>query len=337
MKNQSNKESVRGTGNSAALCKLSSVQKGYYADPFIQYFVQKKEKVEPIMNRGFYMRVHAMDRLISQFLNANSESSEGVQIIQLGGGKDTTFWRLRLSGENEVVNKLVWYEIDFPRTIQEKLRIISRVPKLQEPIVGWPNKVLKKTSKGAELHSPDYHLICGDLRKTEDLHNSLQEHGVNFEIPTLFISECVLVYVEPNSADKLLGYITETFKLPFFVMYEPTNPLDNFGKQMMKNLSKMGCPLLAIEQYNSIESQIKRFQKLGFNYVDVKNMKLLWDTLGKWEAENVDGQKERKRIIRLEWFDELEEWNMIMSHYFVLYAAKNDQISQEKFIKIFGL
>jgi tRNA wybutosine-synthesizing protein 4 len=48
----SEKTSVEGTNDDATLSKLSSVNAGYYADPFVGLFVKKPVKRSPLINRG---------------------------------------------------------------------------------------------------------------------------------------------------------------------------------------------------------------------------------------------------------------------------------------------
>ena len=58
-------------------------------------------------------------------------------------------------------------------------------------------------------------------------------------IPTLFISECCLVYMEQEKATELLQWIARIFgKSSAGVMfYEPIGGHDAFGKVMVKNLA----------------------------------------------------------------------------------------------------
>lgn len=55
---------VRETASDASLCKLSASQLGYYADPFVQFFVKAPSRRMPIINRGYYARVAAVESLV---------------------------------------------------------------------------------------------------------------------------------------------------------------------------------------------------------------------------------------------------------------------------------
>lgn len=73
---------------------------------------------------------------------------------------------------------------------------------------------------GPELHSNDYHIIGTDLRNLTELDKKLSQNGINFEMPTMFLTECVLVYMEPESSSMLLQWIAKKFNDIFFINYE---------------------------------------------------------------------------------------------------------------------
>lgn len=74
---------------------------------------------------------------------------------------------------------------------------------------------------GSELHAHDYHIIGTDLRNRSELEQKLCQIGINFDVPTMFLTECVLVYMEPESSSKLLQWIANKFSDIFYVNYEP--------------------------------------------------------------------------------------------------------------------
>lgn len=73
---------------------------------------------------------------------------------------------------------------------------------------------------GPELHAQDYHIIGTDLRNLTELHKKLTQCGINFDIPTMFLTECVLVYMETESSSMLLQWIARQFNDVFFINYE---------------------------------------------------------------------------------------------------------------------
>ena len=49
-------DGVRATNNDAAQCKRWAVEKGYYQDNFIKYFVPTASSKTPEISRGYYAR-----------------------------------------------------------------------------------------------------------------------------------------------------------------------------------------------------------------------------------------------------------------------------------------
>ena len=63
------------------------------------------------------------------------------------------------------------------------------------------------------------------------------------------MTECLLVYLEPENSGKIMQWIVDTFKdskYLGFINYEMIEPNDAFGETMMSNLQARGCDLLGI-------------------------------------------------------------------------------------------
>lgn len=89
--------SVRLTDTDAALARLSAVRKAYLADPFIAPLVPRAHAQQPrppLINVGTYLRSEALDELVGQWVDRAADGGRGVQIVSLGAGSDTRFWRL---------------------------------------------------------------------------------------------------------------------------------------------------------------------------------------------------------------------------------------------------
>ena len=72
----------------------------------------------------------------------------------------------------------------------------------------------------AEIHAGDYHLISADLQNIHEVENKLNESDVSYHLPTLFIAECVLVYIDATCTDCLLKWISDKFSTAMFINYE---------------------------------------------------------------------------------------------------------------------
>ena len=65
---------------------------GYFKDPYCSLFLKTKKKMYPIINRGTWARVFSFRSVIKKFLEAYKDDPEGVNIMSLGAGYDTTFF-----------------------------------------------------------------------------------------------------------------------------------------------------------------------------------------------------------------------------------------------------
>lgn len=110
--------SIRETDNDAALARLSAVQKHYLEDPYIRHLVPRAHLAQPrspLINIGTYVRTSALDVLIFQWLQSSQRSAQKCQIVSLGAGSDTRFWRIVVSLMNHFPRKL-----DDPRSAAGK-------------------------------------------------------------------------------------------------------------------------------------------------------------------------------------------------------------------------
>ncbi|XP_001951404.1 leucine carboxyl methyltransferase 1 [Acyrthosiphon pisum] len=296
-------DGVQATNCDATKCKYSAVKMGYWQDDFIQYFVTGYERKTPEINRGYYARIKGVAMFMDKFLK---KTGSNCQIINLGAGFDTLYWRLKNSGIR--VNKYI--EIDFASVTSKKCFLIKKSKILLQTISPHEGEV---KIIGSDLHAPDYHIIGIDLRNLTELDKKLTQCGINFDIPTMFLTECVLVYMEPESSSMLLHWIAKKFNDIFFINYEQVNMNDNFGRIMLDNLRNRGCQLAGVDACLSPQTQMDRFVRVG------------WDSARSWNMINVYEylpEEDRYRIERLEMLDELELLQQLLQHYCITIAWK---------------
>ncbi|XP_053326824.1 leucine carboxyl methyltransferase 1 [Spea bombifrons] len=300
-------EAVRGTCDDASICKRFAVSVGYWKDPYIQYFVrQAKERKAPEINRGYYARVQGISQLLKTFLR---RTQCNCQIINLGAGLDTTFWVLK----DENLLPVKYFEVDFPAIVARKLYNIKSKPPLSKPIM--------ESHSGESLlidaHSLDssrYSIIGGDLRNPKDLEEKLKKFGMDTELPTLLIAECVLVYMTPEQSSCLLKWATDTFSTAMFINYEQVNMGDRFGQIMVENLQRRQCNLAGVDSCQSLKSQMERMLRNGWETADAWNMMIVYSNLPQGDVG---------RIERLEFLDEKELLDQLLLHYCICWATKD--------------
>ncbi|KAM4812964.1 leucine carboxyl methyltransferase 1 [Urocitellus parryii] len=302
-------EGVRGTCEDASLCKRFAVSVGYWHDPYIQHLVRlTKERKAPEINRGYFARVHGVNQLLKAFLR---KTECHCQVLNLGAGMDTTFWKLK----DEDLLPCKYFEVDFPMIVTRKLHNIKNKPLLSKPIVELHSEDMLHMD-GHTLDSKRYAIIGADLRDLSELEEKLKKCNMNTQLPTLLITECVLVYMTPEQSANLLKWASNTFETAMIINYEQVNMGDRFGQIMIENLRRRQCDLAGVETCKSLESQKERLLANGWETACAVNMMELYSRLPRAEVS---------RIESLEFLDEMELLEQLMQHYCLCWATRGGQ------------
>ena len=320
---------VRSTAADAILSKCSAVDKGYFEDPFVHFFAPKKGvRRAPLINRGYYARFKAIDTILNRFLNASSDEKKR-QVVVLGAGVDTLYFRLskdRKGDGQQQGNHVTVFDLDFEQVCKKKIQIVrqNKVLAVLAKESTPENRLEEETVRPAsevEFHSSAYHILPVDLRDLASVESQLSNAGIDFNAPTLFLSECVLIYMEHEFSNSVIRFAAKKFSTSVFVTYEQIRPNTRFGSVMVDNIRRRGCPLRSIHEYPNCVSLKRRYETLGYRNVNVLDMNQVY-------YEYLDA-KDVSRIQRLELFDELEEWHLIQGHYSIVVAV-NENIDNTK-------
>jgi len=256
---------------------------------------------------GTYLRTTALDRIVDTFLS----SIEGrKQIISLGAGSDTRYFRLKRDKKHA---NFSYHELDFEENNKTKIGRL-KAPQCLD-IINALCQVNLDTTKTheSELLSSEYSIHSIDLRKLPEKLDWLDANT-----PTLLISECCLIYLSPDEADSVLSCFSSMLAAAptATAIYEPFRPNDPFGKTMIKNLTTRGIVLQTIEKYADLNSQWQRLADRNFT-ARVADTNFIWSN---WVAET-----EKERIDKLEWMDEVEEFVLLAKHYCIAWGWRNYQ------------
>ena len=300
---------VQGTNADAAISKLSCVNAGYFEDEFLPIFVRTPVKRNPIINKGYHVRVQLMRRVISRFIDLFHEPYVSCQIVVLGAGLDTNSL-LEIKTRS---NSVKFFEIDFSDAILHKSRVIS-AHHSEFNFLGKPEDYALTYSADGDVAwcSPSLKLIGHDLRSgTEILEAKLALAGFDKTKPTLFLAECVLIYLEISEGDRIMDWVNTSAVsagVPsIFALYEQVNPRDPFGRMMIENMIARGCPLRGI--VDSPVSLMDRFGRLGF-VASRSELITHFDSLIKRKSPEI--------------IDELEEYNLLQTHYAFTLGSRGD-------------
>ncbi|KAL1609583.1 carboxy methyl transferase for protein phosphatase 2A [Nothophoma quercina] len=303
---------VKGTDQDAAGSRVSCVELGYLHDPYAKLFAtQPSTRRLPLLNRGSYVRTTAIDLLVTNFLLAHPSSAK--QIVSLGAGTDTRFFRL-LDAYPDV--RLIYHEIDFPTNTLPKIACIQRQPVLYRKLPQIP-----KTS--SSYHSATYNIHALDLRSLATPSNDAplpELPNLDPTIPTLILSEMCLVYLQPQTVQSIISTFTTHYLRPTtpasLVLYEPILPKDAFGRTMISNLQTRNIHLPTLTTYPELGDQRARLSGYGFrDGAKAADTDFIWKH---WISED-----EKERVASLEMLDELEELELLLKHYCFAWGWRN--------------
>uniref|UniRef100_A0A1J3G126 Leucine carboxyl methyltransferase 1 homolog n=1 Tax=Noccaea caerulescens TaxID=107243 RepID=A0A1J3G126_NOCCA len=308
---RSNRAAVQATNDDASASKLSCVKKGYMKDDYVHLFVKRPVRRSPIINRGYFSRWAAFRKMLSQFLESGTSSNETAQakkqIVSLGAGFDTTFFQLLDEGKGPNL----YVELDFKEVTSKKAAVIENSSQLRDKL--GPSASI--SVENGQVLSDHYKLLPVDLRDIPKLRDVISFAEMDPSLPTFIIAECVLIYLDPDSSRAIVNWASKTFSTAVFFLYEQIHPDDAFGQQMIRNLETRGCALLSIDASPTLLAKERLFLDNGWQRA------VAWDML-KVYGSFVDTQ-DKRRIERLELFDEFEEWHMMQEHYCVTYAVND--------------
>ncbi|KAF2218514.1 S-adenosyl-L-methionine-dependent methyltransferase [Elsinoe ampelina] len=256
-------QTIQQTDNDAASSRMSAVSLGYLEDPYAQAFAPfPPPRRYPLINRGTYVRTTAIDCLIKIFLQTDYGSPK--QIISLGAGSDTRFFRLHQ------VENLIYHELDFADNTSTKISKIKNSQVLKNTLKdphehgdGFEVTVFRDClySKKLNIHALDLRTLVDHPTEQPPLRN------LNPDIPTLILSECCLTYLTLDASNQILKYILYKWLTPAtpvgVVLYEPIKPLDAFGKTMSSNLASRNIEMPSLKALPTLQCHRKRLQNIS--------------------------------------------------------------------------
>ncbi|SCU81022.1 LAFA_0C02322g1_1 [Lachancea sp. 'fantastica'] len=336
---------IQATNSSSIVCKRSverlytqplkmnlDVEESKGCKEYIKYFVPKSIRCTPCINRGYWLRMHAIKSTIDSIVGETED--EKVVILNLGCGFDPLPFQLldSTNRQNEKnLGRLSFLDIDYPDLISHKKHLIDSTPELKSIVGSWSES---DRIKGA-LEAEKYTLVPCDLNDIDDFNALIQacNHLQDASLVKIFVAEVSLAYMESENADAIIEICSRQPRSHFVVLEPlvPAGPLEPFSRQMLQHFIKNSTPLRSINSYQTLSAQHKRFQRLGFQSTKMQNMLDVWNSVS----------SETKMIIdQIEPFDEYEEFLMYCHHYILGHStnhqdfrAKCSSVTTEKTVE----
>ena len=203
---------------------------------------------------------------------------------------------------------MLYVELDFPEITSRKAALIRKSPLLQRVVAGkrtsWADAEAAAAAAGAsgaggaspptgspptasveadvaftptlsggcDVTGGGYRLRTADLRDVGAVAAALGSCGLVRDAPTLFLSECVLVYLEPEESCAIIAWAARSFSNAAFATYEQIRPHDAFGLVMARNLEERGFALRGLHAFPDLPAQLARYKELGWSGVSAADM-----------------------------------------------------------------
>ncbi|KAK5136651.1 hypothetical protein LTR08_002665 [Meristemomyces frigidus] len=307
-------EFIMDTNNSSIVSKRS-VEKMYYGNEpeYFRYFVSKFKRRSPLINRGYWLRMKAIEHTVTRFLAERTAKRKVV--VNLGCGYDPLPF-LYLGKHPELCGNTTFVDVDYPVLMQNKLGIIDKT----EPLRVLLPKLTKTHNETGLIASSDPYVAIGcDLYNLDMLKHVLQDHLriEDSSVAILFVAEVSLAYMEKEATHKVLEWAAGLSDVRFCLLeqYLPDGPDHPFARTMLAHFEKLRTPLNAIGTMNGMK---QRFAEAGWPDVGI-DVRSLWEL---WSDPTFLTPEQRRSLDKVEPFDEWEEFGMFASHYFLLVAER---------------
>ncbi|PGH14107.1 hypothetical protein AJ79_03224 [Helicocarpus griseus UAMH5409] len=299
--------------NSSSIVSKRSVERLYYPEPhFFRHFVKKPQRRSPLINRGYWLRMHAVESSVRKFLSEPSQLRKVV--VNLGCGFDPLPFQF-LSRDPALCQNAKFIDIDHHKLMVKKRDTVTQCGALKDL---FPDIHLPPESGSILLRSKQYVGIGCDLGDLEKLEAALKDAIGPDEVSILCTAEVSLTYMEVNLADALIQFVAKLSNDVNFCLLEqhfPDGPDHPFAATMMKHFMKLQSPLHSIHRYPTLRQQEQRFRDFGWANAQATN---LWEL---WGDFTFVSDEQRLSLDSVEAFDEWEEFALFASHYFLLSAT----------------
>ncbi|KAH7397715.1 hypothetical protein BKA64DRAFT_672629 [Cadophora sp. MPI-SDFR-AT-0126] len=310
-------DSIMGTNNSSIVSKRS-VERLYFPNEahFFRYFVKKPQRRSPLINRGYWLRMKAIDHVVRQFLEKDSKKQKVV--INLGCGYDPLPWQC-LERYPAASSGVRFIDIDYRDLMLKKRAVVQSISELNSMLTNT-----EVSDNDVLLRSDQYIQVGCDLRDLGVLDRVLGDVVDVTKCSILFTAEVSITYMNVEAADALIRWAGGLPEARFCLLEQliPDGEDHPFSRTMMAHFDKLRTTLGAVRKYPTEEAQQRRFEGLGWSNVSVRN---LWQL---WSSPDFTTVEERISLDRIEPFDEWEEFALFGCHYFLLVAEPTSEVTQ---------
>ena len=171
----------------------------YYPKPhYYRYFVKRPKKRTALINRGYLLRMKAIEYQLKAFL---SQTSGRKVVINLGCGYDALPFTA-LSVFPTLCSGALFVDVDYEALIREKVEIIKQNQELSS-LLGDVDSM--EQEEIIVLRAESYLAVACDLANSQPLQDLLAKK-FGSEVSYFIISEVSITYMPVETADALLSW-----------------------------------------------------------------------------------------------------------------------------------
>ncbi|KAK6434101.1 tRNA methyltransferase ppm2, partial [Oleoguttula sp. CCFEE 5521] len=282
---------------------------------YFRYFVNKFKRRSPLINRGYWLRMRAIEHTVQRFLE--EPTTKRKLVVNLGCGYDPLPW-LFLGKLPHLCDNATFVDVDYAQLMQRKCEVIDRTEQLK---ILLPGLKLTGKDRGLLAHSTNYVAVGCDLRNLDLLSLVLQDHLQieDCSVAIMFVAEVSIAYMDYDASQAVLVWAAQYSNVRFCLLEQhlPDGADHPFAQTMLRHFEKLRTPLHAI---GTMDNMTQRFVSAGWPAQKV-DIKPLWDL---WSYPEFLTADQRRALDNVEPFDEWEEFALFGSHYFLLVARKSD-------------
>ncbi|EMG46799.1 hypothetical protein G210_2948 [Candida maltosa Xu316] len=306
-------QQVQGTNNSSIVSKRS-VEKLYTLKvqpelgEFFKYFVPKGKRRSPAINRGYWIRMESIRRMVEKIITINSDQK--INVINLGCGFDPLAFQLLHVYQNQI--DLNFIDIDYPDLIQNKSDMIQKSPEIKN-LIG-----VQRQTSDCLIETDNYKLVGCDLKHSKPYQDILDKL-ITQDTVNIFIAEVSLAYNKPEFANPIIEISSKVPNSHFLILEQimPDGATNSFATKMLYHFSHLRSPIQCVESYPTKSDQLRRFDQY-YRFTEIKNLFENWKFLIEYEM--------KAKISEIEDFDEWEEFIIFCQHYVIVHGCNVDQL-----------
>ncbi|KAF2451370.1 LCM-domain-containing protein [Karstenula rhodostoma CBS 690.94] len=295
-----------------SVCKLYMPDEPDFYEPFTTKFIRRN----PLINRGYWLRMHAIEQVVRRFLE--EENGRSKVVVNLGCGYDPLpfqFWHRHPS----LSQNATFVDVDYPQLIARKRDRILGNELLRNALFGTN---LRPSQAPVYIRSNRYLALGCDLRDLETLERLLRTEVDATNASFLFLAEVSVTYMPTPDADSVIRWASTLGDARFCLLEQflPQGSEHPFAQTMLRHFDKLHSPIHAVQQYPLLNQQVSRFVDAGWSHVEIARN--LWDL---WSDDGFTSANLRRGLDTIEPFDEWEEYALFAGHYFLLVASTSNR------------